>query len=405
MLLSLCLSISFALSAMDRRKEQFLSEPSYMILPMPYSLPGIGEGIMLTGLAANIFDTNIDLFGVAITGDAEGIIMGVDDFHLISETLFIELMYQDLSKAMVQNYDVRGMDTKKDEFQYIELSKVLSQSAKATLSLFDRMFELYARYFSQEIEITRIRTPEGDLIGEFSDPYKEKNEQYLYGFTLDYTDDHQDPRKGLRLTSESVSSPRQSNENPDYYVMNYQISAFIPLGESSTWAFNLYASDAVVRSEGDTDYDNIKAIVGLTCEPTDAECLETEDQLIQRFIAARKYGTADSLGGDELLRAYPQGRFQAAHMYYYSTELRWNFAQDVVPFNFWIWKDVATGFQLAVFYEAGSVADLREDLGKIVKTSQGVGFRMVSASGYVYRTDLAWGDEGMTTTIMFGYPW
>jgi hypothetical protein len=34
-----------------------------------------------------------------------------------------------------------------------------------------------------------------------------------------------------------------------------------------------------------------------------------------------------------------------------------------------------------------------------------VGFRMLTASGQVYRVDLASGNEGFQTSVFFAYPW
>ena len=64
-----------------------------------------------------------------------------------------------------------------------------------------------------------------------------------------------------------------------------------------------------------------------------------------------------------------------------------------------------TVLQVALFCETGSVADKREELGNIYRASYGAGFRMVTASGIVLRADVATGNEGIETTIIFGYPW
>ncbi|MBE9541539.1 MAG: hypothetical protein IMF01_04405, partial [Proteobacteria bacterium] len=119
----------------------------------------------------------------------------------------------------------------------------------------------------------------------------------------------------------------------------------------------------------------------------------------------RANGTAKSLGGDERLRSYPRERYSGAHMVYYGTELRWNISEGVKPFNFWIWKDVATGLQLALFYERGSVAETESELGDIWRSSYGAGFRLVSGSGFVYRADIATGEEDTEVTVIFNYPW
>ncbi|MBS1243171.1 MAG: hypothetical protein H6R44_926 [Nitrospirae bacterium] len=53
----------------------------------------------------------------------------------------------------------------------------------------------------------------------------------------------------------------------------------------------------------------------------------------------------------------------------------------------------------------GSVADKRQDLGNLYRSSYGAGFRMITASGIVLRADVATGREGIETTIIVGYPW
>jgi len=68
-------------------------------------------------------------------------------------------------------------------------------------------------------------------------------------------------------------------------------------------------------------------------------------------------------------------------------------------------KDIRTALQIALFYEAGSVADKVSELGDIVKSSYGAGFRMVTASGIVFRADVATGNEGVEITVIIGYPW
>ena len=47
-------------------------------------------------------------------------------------------------------------------------------------------------------------------------------------------------------------------------------------------------------------------------------------------------------------------------MAFYGAELRWNFSDEVAPFDYLFWKDVRTGIQLA--YEKGTVAEESADL-------------------------------------------
>lgn len=84
-----------------------------------------------------------------------------------------------------------------------------------------------------------------------------------------------------------------------------------------------------------------------------------------------------SLGGLERLRSYPEGRFSGGHAAFLGAEYRWNLTEEATPFNYFFWKDVRTGKQIAFFAEAGSV----------------------------YRADLSVGDEGTEVAIFFFYPW
>jgi len=68
-------------------------------------------------------------------------------------------------------------------------------------------------------------------------------------------------------------------------------------------------------------------------------------------------------------------------------------------------KDIRTSVQAALFYEVGSTADLRSDVGKYWRESYGLGVRVVTASGIVFRGDIGFGREGAAPAIFIGYPW
>lgn len=92
-------------------------------------------------------------------------------------------------------------------------------------------------------------------------------------------------------------------------------------------------------------------------------------------------------------------------MAFIGTEYRWNFVREAKPFDYFIWKDITTGLQLAFFYEVGTVAETSSDLWKDYRNSYGVGGRLVAASGSVYRADVAFSEEGSQLSIFFFYPW
>lgn len=391
--------------AVERRGPQFLSEPSYLVFPLPYSLPGIGQGLMVTALAGNMYDTNIDAYAIAITGDAQGVVGAVEDIHILPKLLILDLMHQNISKAVVNNYENRGMDSRKDDYSLIEVDEVLSNYGKLTLSLYDRRVELYGILRQQKARIVNIKDSDGNPIVDLSEPFISKSSSRHLGVHLDYTDDRVNPKKGIKFNSEYISSNAQSDSDPEYFTIDNSLTAYIPISKPVTLAFNVFLSDAYVTKTGETDPTVLAQDLGLNCPPTDTECLRVEEDLVNMLINTNTNGSATNLGGEKRLRAYPGDRFGGAHSLYYATELRWNISEKVRPFNFWIWKDVATGLQIAAFYERGTVAEKFRDLGEMSKSSYGGGFRLVSASGFVYRADYATGDEGSQTTVMFSYPW
>ena len=67
-------------------------------------------------------------------------------------------------------------------------------------------------------------------------------------------------------------------------------------------------------------------------------------------------------------------------------------------------KGVRTGFQLAAFYEVGTVSDQVIELDQNYRHSAGVGLRVLF-EGATVRLDVAQGEEGGATTLFIDYPW
>jgi hypothetical protein len=179
------------------------------------------------------------------------------------------------------------------------------------------------------------------------------------------------------------------------------------MGRISTWVFNYFRSDAHVLRQGETDFTTIEQETGLNCSDPSLTLEEQQEciDVVNGIKAANTYGTAGSFGGTSRLRSYPNDRYKGAHAVFYGTEFRLNLTEEARPFDIFIAKDIRTVLQLAFFYELGSVEDERKRLGDIYRASYGAGFRMVTASGVVFRADVAAGREGFETTIIFGYPW
>lgn len=387
----------------ERRRGQFPQEDGHIFMPMPYSMPGLGSGVMVVGALANMFETPADVYLVGLAGDVEGYVLGLEDIYLIDETLVIGLLDHRISKATAQQYKTRGMNTSKDDFQLVEVSDLQMQDPQLRLLLNQRQIELYVGSFYQSMNIDNVLDKDG--VFQYPVGQGQSYRSYYWGILYDGTDDKYDPRKGLRFSLMNSHSPRKTADDPDFSVWDRSLALYFPMGKQSTWAFNYRHSNADVRSQGNADETFLAGKSGCSLSDADPQIAASCLSQVTNAQAANRNGTAASLGGDQFLRAYPMGRFQGAAMAYISTEFRWNLTEEFTPFNYWIWKDVRTSSQVAFFYERGTVAEQQSALWNYYRETVGVGLRMVSASGYTYRFDLAVGDEGMAPTMMFNYPW
>jgi len=389
----------------DRRRSQFQKEPAYVAVPYVYDFPGIGSGFGILGAAANIYGTNTDVVGTVFFGDVMGEALGIDAIHLIPEKLILDIGTAHMSTVSIQNYSQRGMATSRHDYTLIEFGDTFFDGARLTATFLERRLEAYAGFYGGSTQIKSIRDKDGNVIIEAKGGEKDRSRVAIYGGRVDLTDDYMDPRRGFRADMSWWRTP-PSETGPDFYSIDYNATAFLPLGRRSTWAFNYYRSDAHVLRQGETDRAVIEQRTGLDCASlADPEQQRLCYQVIDTTIAGNTYGSASSLGGMSRLRSYPNGRYTGAHAEFYGTEIRWNLTDETTPFNIIVMKDIRTAFQIALFYETGTVADRRDELWDIRRSSYGTGFRMVTASGLVYRIDLATGYEGIQTSIFFQYPW
>ena len=163
-----------------------------------------------------------------------------------------------------------------------------------------------------------------------------------------------------------------------------------------------------MRKQGNTDQTSLyNKLISENCTVKTCTSAE-EDALLDQAKVAKtnnQYGTAGSLGGASRLRSYAGGRFSGAQVEFRGAEFRWNFTDENKPFDLLFIRDVRTGVQLPFFYEEGSVADTSEQLWDEKRTSQGAGVRLVTSSGFVYRFDLATGQEEREVILFVDYPW
>jgi hypothetical protein len=391
-------------AAPERRKAQFQTSFGYALFPYPYSIPGIGSGLSLVGGAMNIKDTYTDVYGIAFSGDVEGMAAGVADLHLIPRTLVLDLGFSGVNKASFMSYSSRGMDTNKDDYRLIELGNSDNYGGRLTATFLDRRFELYGGWYESSSKLQSIRDKDGNIIVQAQDAARIRSISTFIGTRIDLTDDYSDPRRGVRLDISRYANP-PTDSGPDFAVMDYNLTGYLPMGSRNTWVFNFLRSDAIVSRQGVTDPLVIQQQNGIDCSTLTGSQQQYCLEVVNNIIAANTYGSATSLGGLSRLRSFSQSRFTGAHTQFYGTEFRWNLTDEATPFDIFVMKDIRTSLQVAVFCEIGSTADLQQDVGKTWRNSYGTGLRMVTASGVVFRADIATGQDGVATQIFIGYPW
>lgn len=389
----------------QRRRTQFQREPGHIAMPYVFNLPGIGWGYGILGAASNIGGTCTDVAVSLLAGDISGATIGVDGIHLVPERLILDLGGAYVNRTAMTSYVQRGIASDKEDTISGEFRDSLYGGARMTATFLDRRLEAFLGYYGGEIKLAAIRDRDGELIAEARDAPSEWFQAWIFGARLDFTDDYMDPRRGGRFEASLWRSPA-SDSGPDFYTTDFSLTAYLPLGSRSTWAFNYFRSDAHVLHQGETDPAVIAEKQGLECDTiVDPDKQRKCRQYVDTIVAQNRYGSAGSLGGLSRLRSYPLGRYSGAHTQFFGTEVRWNLTDEKTPFNIFIVKDIRTAFQVALFYELGTVADTESELWSKTRSSYGAGFRIVTASGVVYRIDLATGQEGFETSIFFQYPW
>lgn len=398
-------SITAEISLPERRKDQFPTDPGYYLVPSPYSIPGIGDGFLIIGAMTNINQTHADIYTYAATGDIKGYGFFATGLHLIEKKLILDFSLNRFNKATSQVYRKRGMDTTSDDFILAELDRNDFAGARLTYTMFDRRLEFYGLLFSNESRLAAIRDNDGNLIQIAIDAEAVRTESYSYGFRMDLTDDYIDPRRGVRLESSLWHSPPSDEDAPDFDILELNLTTYLPMRERDTLVLNYFQADSRVNNQGQTDPAKIEESLGLDCStgtPQDQlNCLS----IVNNTLAQNTYGSVGALGGLSRLRSYPEDRFKGSHSKFIGIEYRWNLVEETKPFNYFFAKDVRTVIQLAAFYERGAISDDKSELWGSMRKSYGIGARLVTKSGLVFRADIATGDEGEEVSIIFGFPW
>jgi len=389
----------------DRRKDQFNKGSGHYVIPSPYSIPGLGEGVLIAGALTNFNESFTDIYGFAATGDIEGYGIFVTELHLLDRAVILDLSANSFSKATSQVYPARGMETDADDFVLAELDRNDFTGARLTYTLFDRRLEFFGLMYRNDSRLAAIRDRDGNLIQFADDPDSDTSESITYGIRLDLTDDYTDPRKGIRFETSLWHSPTDDRSNPDYDIVEFNLTGYIPMRSRDTLVLNYFEAGTNVGRTGETNPGAIEAELGIDCDALSEPLLSDCRSFVNNRIAENTYGSVGALGGLSRLRSFPNDRFSGSQVRFYGIEYRWNLVEETEPFDYFFAKDIRTVFQLAAFYERGAITDDKSKLDDSMRDSWGIGARLVTQSGLIFRADWATGDDGDELSIIFGYPW
>jgi hypothetical protein len=113
----LCFSQTIHSFEIERRRNQFTKQYGQLFAPLPYSLPGLGTGLLLVGSFANIADTNADFALIGGVGDAQFVFTFLDELFIVPDLLYLQYLRAHGFKFALNLYNSRGMDTEKNDFK------------------------------------------------------------------------------------------------------------------------------------------------------------------------------------------------------------------------------------------------------------------------------------------------
>ena len=126
----------------ERRREMFSKQYGHLFVPLPYSLPGLGEGLLIVGNFGNIADTTTDFATILGAGDAEFIFGFLNELFVWPEYVYLQYLKARGFKYAITNYRLRGMNTEKDDFVYAHGKYWDYDAPTLKLTLYDRMLEI-----------------------------------------------------------------------------------------------------------------------------------------------------------------------------------------------------------------------------------------------------------------------
>ena len=396
---SLAFSFEFPPERTEREADK---ELGWMFAPLPGCVEGVGCAVPIAGLISNFYkSTDLVILKTLAKGDIEATVVQLQKFPIIDERLFLKVLYYDWDISFL-SYD-RGIHSGKDDY-YQTFENLNTSTINLQSQFYNQHLEIQIGYSSGGTEISKIFDADENQFSNIQSPLRTWVDNTI-GAQIDLTDNHLEPREGIRFELLHNATDYGLSDLSDYDVNSMNFTTYIPFLGSDTLLINAFQSRSYISEQGLTDENAFRNKFGLGCdlEKEAAACSVVEERRTQYWLERNRFGKASALGGINRMRAYSLGRFYAGNSSNYSLEYRLNFSEEQTPINWIIMGGMRTVLQAAFFYEVGSVSDDLSELHSNMRTSFGVGIRAI-ISGLIYRFDLAKGDDGIAPTLFINYP-
>jgi len=389
----------------------------YYFLITPIERPGFGSLIAVGSIVNNlpvpwIKNGKFNIIAGFGKGKGENEFKGEDinaygltiiDFPIISNDFTFSPARLAATKYSISFYD-RGIDSELDRKLTIMADRVAQNIGEISYYFLDRQIEIFYTFFNAEIDFYGYQDFDGNIVSlkdvdNFGSGATKWTERW--GVLIDDTDFRRDPRIGYFVKLDRWQWPSRTPQESSWYQYDLETVGYIPIIDMKMiLVMTQYLSTSKIISPGKVE-KYVCTEEQLLLYP---KCQIILDEAYKRDLENANKGRATALGGFERLRGYPEGRFFDEHTNFRGIELRYYFDSLDIDFDVIFAKGFLAEFQLAGFYEQGTVSsELNDRFWTNFKDSYGFGIRLITGSA-VARLDFGFSDEGGATTAYWDYP-
>ena len=367
-------------------------ETKHLPLVIPLRLHGIGNSLGV-GYAGSNLVKNGDFAGLAFIGDMQGVNLSLSDLTFADDWIRLDARLGYLNKLTPTSNYSRGSEAKPILFKpQLKLSSIeMGLSVQPSKFVFLKIAP--GKNISQ---FGTFHTESGETIETPSIHITDLNQSYLKTeLGVKYAG-----KKNLSYVS-AVGRLINRNKSSGYsgdLVTSYRIDGQYSYYGNNAIYLQYFHSDANVNDKTNiSSSTDISNTLNIDCNTssTSQDCQKLNQALTSYIANHNKYGTAETLGGPERMRAYPLNYFRAAHSRYAVIELRFE--------NF----DNLDGkqFFLRFFSEAAQIADQEKDLNDSTVLSNGFDVGVNVNKDINYKLTAAKGNDGWVAHLALTRSW